>query len=99
MTRFGGLGPISRPAVALASASSCAVVAAAVAGAMGPVVTVGGVCCAAATAVLSLRDVRRNRPQRPFPAPLPMGRPPTGVTIVAPRAHQLAAEESVDSAA
>ena len=99
MTRFGGLGPISRPAVALASASSCAVVGAAAVGAMGPLVVVGGVCCAAATAVLSARDVRRHRSERPLLAPLPMGQDPSGLTVVAPRAGQLAAEESVHSAA
>ncbi len=98
MTRFGDLGPISRPAVALASASSCAIVGAAAVGAMGPVVIVGGVCCAAATAVLSARDVRRRRPERQLLPPLRMGQDSPGLTVVAPRARQLA-EESVDSAA
>ena len=99
MTRFGGLGPISRPAVALASASSCAVVGAAAVGAIGPLVVVGGVCGAAATAVLSARDGRRHRSQRPLLSPLAMGGTPAGVTIVAPRARDLADAESVNSAA
>ena len=98
MTRFGGLGPISRPAVALASATSCAVVGAAAVGAIGPLVVVG-VCGAAATAVLSARDGRRHRSQRPLLSPLAMGGAPSGVTIVAPRARDLADAESVNSAA
>ena len=100
MTRFGGLGPVSRPAVALASASTCAVVGAAAVGATGPLVVVGGVCCAAAGAVLSARDVaRRNRSERPLLSPLAMGGTTSGVTIIAPRACDLADAESVHSPA
>lgn len=99
MTRFGGLGPISRPAVALASASSCAVVAAAALGAVTAPVVAGAVGAAALTALLSTQAGRAGRSKPSVLPPLPVGTAPSHVTVVALRAREVATGQAVHSAA
>ncbi len=99
MTRFGGPFSLSRPAVALATVSSCAVVCAAFLGALTPPVVVGALGAAAVTGVLSARSARRQQPRRTILANLPVGTAPSAVTITAPRARDAAATGSVHSAA
>jgi hypothetical protein len=95
MESFRLVMPVSRPAVAVAAAASCAVVGAAVVGAMTPPVVVGGLCAAGLTAALSARGARRDAEPRLF-APLPIGTAPTSVTVVAPRAGDVAGGRTVD---
>ena len=99
MTRFGGLGPISRPAVALASASSCAVVCAAAFGAVTAPVVAGAIGAAGLTALLSARGGRPHESTSGVLRPLPIGTATSHVTITAPRAGEVAEEQSVHSAA
>ena len=91
MTSFGGARLVSRPAVAVASASSCALVCAAAIGAVTPPVVAGALGAAAVTAVLSARAARSGQGEHDLLTPLPMGQAPTGVTVIAPRARELAA--------
>jgi len=99
MRRFGGLDRISRPAVALASVSSCALVGVAALGAVTPPVVAGAVGAAAVTAALSVRAGRTHEPRRSLLPDIPVGTAPSAVTISAPRASDAAAAPSVDSAA
>ena len=99
MRRFGGLDRISRPAVALASASSCALIGAAALGAVTPPVVAGAVGAAAVTAALSVRAGRPQEPRRSLLPDLAVGAPPSAVTITAPRASDAATAPSVHSAA
>jgi hypothetical protein len=98
MTRLGGLLPVSRPAMAVATVSSCALVGAATLGAVTPPVVVGALCAAAVTAVLSARSSRRRRAGNLL-TPLATDQPPTAVTIVAPRASEVSAGTSAHPAA
>ncbi|MDP8937225.1 MAG: hypothetical protein M3O23_05785 [Actinomycetota bacterium] len=99
MSRFGGFDRISRPAVALASASSCAVVCAAVLGAPTTPMVAGAVGSAAVTAVLSARHTRAHRSRPGLLPPLPVGTAPSHVTITALRAREVATGQAVHSAA
>lgn len=98
MTRLSGLLPVSRPAVAVASVSSCALVGAAALGVVGPPVVAGAVCAAAVTAVLSLRAAPRRHGSDLLP-PLRADGVPSAVTIVAPRAGEVVAGEPAHPAA
>lgn len=89
MTRFGGPRPVPRPALAVATASSCVVICAGVVGALGAPVVIGALGAAALAAVLSARGQQPDEPR--LLAPLPMGMPSTRADIFAPRAGDLAA--------
>ena len=89
MTRFGGLRPVPRPALAVATASSCVVICAGVVGALGAPVVVGALGAAAVAAVLSARGQQPAEPR--LLAPLPMGMAYTRADVGAPRARDLAA--------
>jgi len=89
MIRSGGPRPVPRPALAVATASSCVVICAGVVGALGAPVVAGALGAAALAAVLSARGQQPAEPR--LLAPLPMGMPSTRADIVAPRAGELAA--------
>ena len=91
MTSFGGPRPVPRSAVVMATAASCAVIFAAVVGALSAPV-VGALGAAALGAVLSARGPRSAEPR--LLAPLPMGMATTRAHIIAPRAGELAATGS-----
>ena len=89
MTRFGDPRPVPRPALAVATASSCMVILAGAAGVLGAPVVVGALGAAALGAVLSARGARPAEPR--LLAPLPMGVPSSRAAVAAPRAGDLAA--------
>ena len=91
MTSFGGPRLVSRPAVAVASALPCPRGGAAALSAGSAAAVLGALGAAAVTAVLSTRAARSGQVERDLLAPLPIGPAPTGVTVLAPRARELAA--------